>query len=126
MFIFVKMLIMNRIIGNKLKKLRQSKNMSQEQAADFLHISQSAYARIERGESNSWAIHVNAICKVFEITPVVLFENEIELVSHQNQPSNEKFIISQLSDKIIEQYEARIKELKKVIKDLKKERNIKT
>lgn len=117
---------MNRIIGNKLKKLRQSKNMSQEQAADFLHISQSAYARIERGESNSWAIHVNAICKVFEIAPVVLFENEIDLVSHQNEPSNEKFIISQLSDKIIEQYEARIKELKKVIKDLKKERNIKT
>jgi len=126
MFIFVKILIMNVIIGNKLKKIRQSKNISQEQAADFLHISQSAYARIERGESNSWAIHLNKICNIFEIDPIVLFENEIDLKGHQNQPSDEKFIISQLSDKIIEQYEERIKELKKVIKDLKKERNIKT
>lgn len=117
---------MNIIVGNKLKKLRQSKNISQEQAADFLHISQSAYARIERGESNSWAIHLSKICTIFEITPGVLFQNERDLNAPQNQPSDEQIIISQLSDKIIEQYEERIKDLKKMIKDLKKKRNIKT
>ncbi|TEB41480.1 XRE family transcriptional regulator, partial [Flavobacterium circumlabens] len=40
---------MNRIVGNKLKKLRQAKDMSQEEVANGLCMSQSAYARIERG-----------------------------------------------------------------------------
>jgi transcriptional regulator with XRE-family HTH domain len=114
------MLNMNKVVGNKLKKLRQTKNMSQEQIAEFLNISQSAYARIEQGESNSWAIHLNKICRVFEIEPVELFKSEVNLRSDKNPISDEKFIINQLSDKIIEQYEARIKELKKVIKDLKR------
>lgn len=44
---------MNISIGNKLKQLRKSKSMSQEQVADYLHLSQSAYARMESGESHS-------------------------------------------------------------------------
>ncbi|KIA94170.1 MULTISPECIES: helix-turn-helix domain-containing protein [unclassified Flavobacterium] len=111
---------MNVIVGNKLKQLRKSKNMSQEQAADCLCISQSAYARIERGESSSWASHISKICKFFEITPAELMMNESRLNKEESNNLNESFIINQLSDKIIEQYEARIKELKKIIKDLKR------
>lgn len=67
---------MNTIIGNKLKELRRSKNLSQEQVADFLHISLSAYSRMERGESTSWASHFNKICEVFEIAPEDLVRKE--------------------------------------------------
>ena len=111
---------MNSIVGNKLKQLRKSKDMSQEQVADYLHLSQSAYARIERGESSSWASHANKICEFFKITPEELVTNEIGQNKETTDDLNEAFIINQLSDKIVEQYEARIKELKKTIKDLKR------
>lgn len=68
---------MNMVVGNKLKNLRKDKNMSQEQVADFLNISQSAYARMERGESTSWASHFTKICELFEIAPEELVKKEI-------------------------------------------------
>ena len=37
--------IMNLIVGNNLKTICKAKNMTQEQIADHLNISQSAYAR---------------------------------------------------------------------------------
>ncbi|WP_394776916.1 helix-turn-helix transcriptional regulator [Flavobacterium sp.] len=105
---------MNIVVGNKLKELRKIKNLSQEQVADYLCISQSAYARIESGESHSWASHILKICTIFEITPEELFH----LDGQKNISSGET--IYQLSEDIIEQYEEKIKELRKVIKDLKK------
>lgn len=106
---------MNIVVGNKLKILRKNKNMSQEEVADYLHISQSAYARMESGESHSWANHILKICKIFSIPPEELLKVDVNKmdISYINNKD-------QLSDTIIEQYEDRIQELKKVIKDLKK------
>ncbi|MHC0446846.1 helix-turn-helix domain-containing protein [Flavobacterium sp. 3-218] len=106
---------MNILVGNKLRMLRKSKNMSQEEVADYLHVSQSAYARMENGESSSWAAHILKISKIFAISPE-------ELLKIDNEEKKEvlPYAIAQLSEKVIEQYEERIKELKKVIKDLRK------
>jgi transcriptional regulator with XRE-family HTH domain len=112
---------MNISIGNKLKQLRKSKSMSQEQVADYLHLSQSAYARMESGESHSWASHMDKICEVFEITPEELVKNDSVIVNSNQQggTSTNAIVINQLSEKLIEQFEERIKELKQVIVDLK-------
>ena len=112
---------MNAVIGNKLKQLRKNKSMSQEQVADYLHVSQSAYARMESGESHSWASHINDICRVFEISPEELVKSESVVINNNQQggSSNNAIIINQLSEKLIEQYEERIKELKDVIEDLR-------
>jgi transcriptional regulator with XRE-family HTH domain len=112
---------MNISIGNKLKQLRKSKSISQEQVADYLHISQSAYARIESGESHSWASHIDKICEVFEISPEALVKNESIIVNSNQQggTSTNAIIINQLSEKLIEQYEERIKELQQTIAILK-------
>jgi transcriptional regulator with XRE-family HTH domain len=88
--------------------------MSQEEAADYLHISQSAYARMESGESSSWANHIFRICKIFDITPEELLKTEM---NQKEIPSSDGAI--QISDDVIEKYEERIKDLKKIIKDLK-------
>lgn len=96
---------MNLIVGSKIRILRKNKNLSQEQVADYLCISQSAYARMESGESHSWANHIFKICKIFEVSPSELFnENNVDSIS----------------EKAIEQYEEKIRELKQVINDLKK------
>lgn len=107
---------MNKIVASKLKSLRKIKKFSQEDVADFLNISQSSYARMESGESHSWANYILKLCEFFEITPedLVRIENlEIdELVN-----GNFKML---LSNKIAEEYENEIKELKKIIDDLKR------
>ncbi|KQB40841.1 helix-turn-helix transcriptional regulator [Flavobacterium aquidurense] len=108
---------MNVIVGNKLKILRKNKKMSQEEVADYLDISQSAYARMESGESHSWASHILRICKIFGITPDELLKLEVN-----NKEISSGQIFNQLSDTVIEQYEERIRELKKVIKDLKEDK----
>ncbi|MFW0739096.1 helix-turn-helix transcriptional regulator [Flavobacterium sp. T12S277] len=116
---------MNNLVGNKLKILRKNKKMSQEEVADFLGISQSAYARMESGESSSWANYILKICEVFAIFPEELLKVE-DLKPDADQkedPSRETG--THLSDKVIEQYEERIKELRKIIKKLKKERKLK-
>lgn len=115
---------MNVIVGNKLKVLRKSKKMSQEEVADYLGISQSAYARMENGESHSWATHILNICDVFEIAPEDLLksDNYKEEVSEREIAS--VATTTELSEKVIEQYEERIRELKQTIRDLKKYKNI--
>lgn len=111
---------MNIIVGNKLKILRKNKKMSQEEVADYLRISQSAYARMESGESHSWASHILKICTIFGIPPEELLK--IEAVKRDSNPKeiSSADSVAQLSDNVIEQYEERIEELKKVIRDLKR------
>ncbi|WP_438967181.1 helix-turn-helix domain-containing protein [Flavobacterium sp.] len=112
---------MNTTVGTKLKNLRKQKGWSQELVADKLHLSQSAYARIESGESHSWANHLEAICNVYEVTPQELLKCDNVIINSQQKGgnSNNAFIINQLSEKLIEQYETRLKEKEELITELK-------
>jgi len=112
---------MNKTIGKKLLELRKQKNLSQEQVADMLCISQSAYGRIETGESNSWANHLNKLCSIFEIQPEELISSDGTFVNNNQQGGNAGYIqvVNQLSEKLIEQYEARLREKDAVIALLK-------
>lgn len=96
--------------------MRRHKGWSQEQVSDYLAISQSAYARIEKGESYSWANHLDKICEVFEITPEDLVKQESVIINNNQQGGGGYLqIVNQLSEKIIEQYELRIKEKDELI-----------
>lgn len=111
---------MNKIIGNKLKSLRKAKNMSQEEVAEFLNVSQSAYARMERGQSASWANHFNRICEVFEIRPEDLVREESESSTFEDEkPSIEEGLLS-VYRKTIRQYELQIEDLKIIVRNLNK------
>ncbi|SFD40624.1 helix-turn-helix transcriptional regulator [Flavobacterium phragmitis] len=116
---------MNKIVGNNLKMLRKSKNMSQEQVADHLNISQSAYARMERGDSASWANHFRNICELFDRAPEELVKKELGLNSNESlfdtERQTERALIN-VYRKIIKQYESQIKDLKKIIKYLNKDK----
>lgn len=112
---------MNIIVGNKLKKFRKNKEMSQEEVADLLDISQSAYARMESGESHSWANHILKICAIFDIIPEDLLKIDTIQGKVIRKEKAAEINVSELSEGIIEQYAERIKELKKTIKNLKKE-----
>ncbi|GAB4154330.1 MAG: hypothetical protein Tsb0033_02150 [Winogradskyella sp.] len=97
-------------VGTKIKALREQKGYTQEQVADHLNISQPTYARIESGERNSWANYLEPLCTFFEVQPEDLVKQEGISISHNRDNSTNAFIINQLSEKLIEQYELRLKE----------------
>jgi transcriptional regulator with XRE-family HTH domain len=66
---------MNKAIGIALKALRKNKGLTQEDLAEYLNISQSAYSRIENGDSNSWSIHLEKLCKFYNANPAIIFKN---------------------------------------------------
>ncbi|MFH6993127.1 helix-turn-helix domain-containing protein [Flavobacterium sp. FlaQc-48] len=110
---------MNIIVGNRLVKLRKTKKWSQEQVAVSLHISQSAYGRMERGESASWAIHLIRICQIFEISPEDLVSKDSDYMMNKKRLTETGLFA--VYRKIIKRYELQIKEMEEIIKDLKKE-----
>lgn len=108
-------------IGTKIRNLRKQKGLSQEQVADSLNISQSAYARIEKGESNSWATNMDRICNFFEIHPEELFKQERVVINNLETNNGVGYaeVVNQLSEKLLEQFEARLEEKENTIKELK-------
>jgi len=112
---------MNTQIGNKIRRLRENKGFSQEDMAERLQISRSAYSRIENGETNSWVNHLDKLCENLDIKPEDFFINSDNNINtnqdnasavQTNTHHDTHITINQLSEKVIELYEERINELK--------------
>ena len=115
---------MNEIVGEKIKNLRKSRNLSQEEVAESLHVSQSTYARIESGASNSWAGYILPLCEFFGIQPEELLKTDHIVINNHNtscENAGNAYVFNQLSDKLIEQYEKRLAEKDSFIAYLQKE-----
>jgi transcriptional regulator with XRE-family HTH domain len=56
-------------IAAKIKVLRQAKELTQEQMADLLNLTHSAYAKLERGETNINYTRIVELSKILEIQP---------------------------------------------------------
>lgn len=115
---------MTNNVAEKIKRLRKSKGLSQDDMAEKLHISQSAYARIETGESHSWAAHIEKLSEILEIKPEDFLTDETNNLEQENTDQKGgmafQFVgtintINNLSEKLIEQYEERIAELKEQV-----------
>ena len=114
---------MNEIVGEKIKNLRKSRNLSQEEVAEFIHVSQSTYARIESGASNSWAGYILPLCELFNIQPEELLKTDHIVINNNNTSCQYSggYVVNQLSEKLIEQYEKRLAEKDSLIAYLQRE-----
>lgn len=116
---------MNATIGKRIRKYREEKSLSQEELAEKLHISRSTYQRIENGETNSWINHIENICATLDVSmeDILKPEEGYVQVNNNNDSSNDngsgviqnQTINYNTSEKLIEQYEERIKELKQQV-----------
>lgn len=104
-------------IGNKLKSLRANKGYTPDFVADKLGVSLITYRRYERNESVPDLNMLEKIANTYEISIAdLLVDDKIVLSKGQNGgTSNNAIIINQLSDKLIEQYEIRLKEKEEII-----------
>ncbi len=55
-------------IGNKIKKIREFKNLTQEHVANKLGVSQSNYARMEKDEIKVTDIRLKQIAEILQVT----------------------------------------------------------
>lgn len=114
---------MNKMIGHKIREFRKGKGLTLDELSSRVNISRSSLQRIENGESNSWVNHIEELCNVFEIEPEELLIDQdrwTQNVYEQNNGVQNAFIINHyLSEKVIEQYEIRIREKDELIKEMK-------
>lgn len=105
-----------------IRKARTAKGFSQEYMAENLGISQRQYSRLENGESEITLSYLDKISKQLDIKLSELF-TEVMQENHGQKggfANAANIIINEASEKLIEQYKARIKDKDEEIQHLKK------
>ena len=113
-------------IGNKIKKVRELRNFTQEYVAQELGITQESYSRIE---SNKASLTIQRLDKISDILQVNVFdllsfdEKYVFQESFQNQQHSSNYFGSKeakkddLYERIIEQQKTEIDFLRKLLED---------
>lgn len=65
---------LKKFIGQRLQLLRIEKKMTQEQMSECLHLSTSAYCKIEYGDTDITLSRLNKIANILEIPVTELFQ----------------------------------------------------
>ncbi len=106
--------------GTKLLELRKQKGLSQEDLALDLGISQSSVSNYELGLTKPDISVLEKVSAYFSI-PIsdLLSDEKTVFYNHQNSGGQNGYVINQLPEKLIEQYEETIKSLKEQITVLK-------
>lgn len=110
-------------LGSKLKGLRVQKNYTPLDMAEILEVSESTYRRYENDKTVPNLKIIQKVVAEFNIEIEDLVQSEVNVINQQNDSSDIGIAIArnftEISDffsrKIMEQYEARIKELKEQV-----------
>jgi len=108
-------------IHEKIKQIREEKKLSQGYLAHELGLDQSQYSRREKGEIQFVPIEIIKLSKLLETTISNLFGEETIVFNNVDQKGGNFGQYVTTSEKLIEQYELRIKEKEEIIVLLKKQ-----
>lgn len=123
-------------IGERIRKLREDKSISQEKMALELHLTQSNYGRLEKDDKRLTVPKLQKISEVLKVSISYLFNEHVSKVIHQHDNENPSAYNvenlyqdnKEIIDKLVEQYENRLNDkdelnaiLKSQNKDLKEE-----
>ena len=96
----------------KLKNLRELKNLTQEHMAEQLGLTTRAYSKIESGETQLTINRLNEISAILGVDPMeALGFDHQNIFNNCTQEGNIGINHINLPDKLIEQYEKRIQQL---------------
>jgi len=84
--------------GDKLRKLREQKGYSQEYIASRLNISQSAYSKIEKGETDLSLKRIDQLASLFEKTTPVFVGLLLDKDSKSNIPEGNLHLKEKVKD----------------------------
>jgi len=110
-------------IGNKIKSFRVERGLSTGQVADKIRVSESTYRRYESDKSFPDLQIIHQLADIFE-KPIMDFFPDAMNQTNNNQSGGIALVycstINQLSEKLVEQFEARLNEKDELIELLKK------
>lgn len=108
-------------IGNKLRGLRNEMGYSTLEVSDMIGVSESTYRRFETDRSVPDVYQISKIAKIYKKTIMLLLPAQnIIIVNEQEVDGTATTIcVNELSKRLAEQYEFRIKNLEQQIADLK-------
>ncbi len=107
-------------IGKKLRTLRAEKGFTQEKIADLLKIPQATYSNLENNKGKLDLKLIEKIASVYEIDVLDILSDEKLVFNQKNKKGdNNGLVINQLSEKLIEQYEIRLREKDEIIAELR-------
>jgi transcriptional regulator with XRE-family HTH domain len=109
-------------IGQKIKKLRELKNFTQSHLASELGITQSAYSKMELGETEISFSKLSKIAEVFGMSPeeIMTFNEQMIFNVMHNQTGNGFVINKGFTENEKKLYEDQITHLKEEVNYLKK------
>lgn len=110
-------------LHDKIRKVREFKDLSQENVASQLGISQTAFSRWEKGDVRLTLARLQQVADVLEIDPlnlIDLYESDFyrSMVKAPNPPAEEgllRLAAPDVSAPERQQYETRIEELKEAL-----------
>ena len=76
---------MDKTVGDRIRKLRALKDLSQENVAEAIGMSTGNYGKIERGEISISITHLHQISIALDV-PITSFFEDVEVVSELNSP----------------------------------------
>jgi transcriptional regulator with XRE-family HTH domain len=106
-------------IGEKIKKVRELKNYTQEYMAKRLNITQAGYSKMECGETDITYSKIEEICLVLQISAedLISFDHQKMFNSVNNvKGDNNGITIMELPKEIKKLYEDKIFLLEKLLK----------
>lgn len=108
-------------LGLKIKKLRELKNLTQEHVAQVLGLNQSAYSRLETGDSEISFSKIEKIAELFDMKPeeVVSFNEQMVFNIMHNLKGQNGYVVNNVSENERKLYENQIESLKEEVKHLK-------
>jgi transcriptional regulator with XRE-family HTH domain len=77
-----------KIIGARIRKLRQSKDYTQDNMAAELDITAGAYAKIERGETDPSITRLLKIAEILEVDVNIFLNDVVSPTSKTEEPAN--------------------------------------
>lgn len=80
-------------VGERIRHIRESKNITQKKLADTIHISPSFMNRIEKGSSQVSLDCVCSIAQALDVTPQAIL-CDIFVYPDENSPISEKIKIT--------------------------------
>ena len=72
-------------LGQKIKKLRDERELSQEELAKFIGISRAALSEVERGNRSLDVFELTKIAKIFELSIDELLRNKKAKIKELNK-----------------------------------------
>jgi transcriptional regulator with XRE-family HTH domain len=108
-------------ISHIIKSLRIQKKLEPIIMAELLGISINTYRKFERNEISPDINMLEKMAKIYDISIVELLKKDGVTIYNENKDTKTEndLLINQLSEKLIQQYDNRLKEKDEIIKELK-------